>query len=654
MLNKKLLDVMRVFIINPTEDVTDERMVKAITINENMRSAGCCLKPDDIVQLAKDSDLDNAWKRFKDSLYDFKAQPYYANFPLEVLNMDEAMFRFHQALHYFSTYGVEMLTGTEMHRGWVPNCEDIAKTEDDETLLSAKVVELVSEDNVQNYVINRLVSTHTRMSEEQIQLLDEIFQSKYYDEDTLEVGTVPFKENISEIWRHTGNKGILLKLCKHTGDIMKVLSDELDRNGWHLKTSERRSFVQMIESYPVHDFRENIVLSKKERDKNVHMLDRISYNRYSRSGQHKEVLNQARNKQLKNWNMVMEEKFRNRDKDLVHFLAKRPGIFLRKIAHLLRAGYSEDEIVEELLSCADKLNLTTILTAYNNTLTDNTLSLGKDFFDFDTISRVLSTAMLVRMYYLDTPFANKKVYIKKGDYDLSASVVLRNETSSGYLRAGLAIRIPETVKYMRGFTYWNDKRRVDLDLHAYFTTTTDHDMEHVGWNSDFKKHNIVSSGDMTVSDSAEYIDIDLSNTDVDKVYLCLDYFNNDGGKTLNDVEVVFGGLMAVNKLNEKVKLYNPKNSIFTTDLHISNATIQFGVLDVPNRIYRTGVMPIHGVYSENIKEYKGISVEDYLNLMFMVQKAELVTDKEEADVVLSMDKQDGCISILDNNYFLDC
>ena len=107
--------------------------------------------------------------------------------------------------------------------------------------------------------------------------------------------------------------------------------------------------------------------------------------------------------------------------------------------------------------------------------------------------------------------AGKKVFVKAEEFELSYSRLEGGKKSSegGYLPSGMAIRIPEEVKRLRFFVYWNDKNRVDVDLHA-----AAYDLEgefiHVGWDAHFNKSGIVHSGDITHSNAAEYIDIDMA------------------------------------------------------------------------------------------------------------------------------------------------
>lgn len=115
-------------------------------------------------------------------------------------------------------------------------------------------------------------------------------------------------------------------------------------------------------------------------------------------------------------------------------------------------------------------------------------------------------------------------------------------------RGGLAFRIPESVNKMRFFVYWNDSRRVDVDLHAMIQCENS-PVQHVGWNGHFKNNGVVTSGDITHSDAAEYIDIDMNQTTVDVVSANINIYA--GRSSFCDIEECFTGLMAIEDLRNQ-------------------------------------------------------------------------------------------------------
>ena len=94
-----------------TAPLTEENLVKAMTVNAELRALGYTLPAGEIIRLAKSADADTLADRVRSYIGDVKAKPMYPNFPSQVMELDEAVFRFHQLLHYLSTYGIEELTG---------------------------------------------------------------------------------------------------------------------------------------------------------------------------------------------------------------------------------------------------------------------------------------------------------------------------------------------------------------------------------------------------------------------------------------------------------------------------------------------------------------------------------------------------------------
>ena len=118
---KTLLSELRMFEINPVEKITNESLTKAITVNAEINNLGFTMLPKDIIRLASDAHPENLLKLIQE-MYNHKGyKPMYPGFPEEVLEMDEAVYRFHQLLHYFTTYGIEQLTGEEVSEGWMPS-----------------------------------------------------------------------------------------------------------------------------------------------------------------------------------------------------------------------------------------------------------------------------------------------------------------------------------------------------------------------------------------------------------------------------------------------------------------------------------------------------------------------------------------------------
>ena len=175
----------------------------------------------------------------------------------------------------------------------------------------------------------------------------------------------------------------------------------------------------------------------------------------------------------------------------------------------------------------------------------------------------------------------------------------------------------------------------------------------MGWNAIFRKNGVIHSGDITHSDAAEYIDIDLS-APVKEIYANVHLFS--GSPVLRDVKTCYVGLMAVDKLGQTVKHYDPANCFFTHELTQRTRSLYYGFIDVQHRFVRFVGQPNQSGWSSRPELEELFSLQDYLDCVFAGQEVELVKQEDQADLVLTMGKslQDNGISLVDSNFFLEC
>ena len=153
-----------------SKDISDdERMQLLLTFNENIKGLGYTFDPQSIVDLARlanlanQSDLSNLYDKIKNMIGSVDAKPMYPDFPKQVMEIDEAEFRFHQLVHYFSTYGIESY-GIKVSKGWLPDVKDTKKTEDDKTLLDYKVIKLKYVTDAMTSAFETILSKRERMT----------------------------------------------------------------------------------------------------------------------------------------------------------------------------------------------------------------------------------------------------------------------------------------------------------------------------------------------------------------------------------------------------------------------------------------------------------------------------------------------------------
>ena len=652
--------------------ISDERMQLALTFNENIRILGYTFDPQSIINLARvadESDLSNLYDIIKDMIGSVNAKPMYPDFPNQVMEMDEAEFRFHQLIHYLSTYGFELI-GVEVSKGWLPDVKDTKKTKEDKSLLDFKVIKLKYLFDATYDAFETILSKRERMTILESRIVEYSFQTliknnypHWYDSIH-----ITFKENMYELFKIIFESPDLRKnitnyhFCQHTGDVWKCIEYILkSRENYHLRTSEKRILVKVLESYPVEDFRANLILSNKSARNIKVLLQYLDYNKYSRSIYHKNAVADLRDNNLQSWEGKAKKLLFNRNDNTINFISARPGMLLRMITILLRNGFEAKDIKKELMANASKLStqtLVTLNTHFNKSklhMTKYNSSEPYDYIELVIMQDILKDVLKENLKYKNIPeLSGKKVFLDMDNYNLKLSNIECNSKSEegGYIRSGLAIKIPDKVERIRFFVYWNDKRRLDIDLHGSILDDNDK-VIHIGYDANYKSDDAVFSGDITHSDAAEYIDINLNNTNL---YVCvaINIFDGPLPLSFDNIDTCFVGAMAVKEMNENVKLYNPKNCFFSHDLKSKARTILYGYIDSESRSIIFVGKPTNKRYG-TYKDISKFSVETYLKYLGASQNITFVSDKNKADVILTMESatENNSISLLENNFFMD-
>lgn len=664
-----MLSELRAFPVTmiPDNDVTDSTLTAAITANEELINLGYTLSAKDIITLARCSELYEFVSRFKDALGDVKAKPMYPNFPTQVMDMDVATFRFHQVMHYFSTYGAELFFGLNVSEGWLPNVENTPKINDDNTLLKAKTIQLVDRYAADEFIYKRILSKCERVTEKESMLLSYAIQAVH--PHIVKETAIPFKENIMpvfyEIFKSDAETKVVMlnALCKHTGDVFKCVDYTLTRCKYHFRTAQKRVLVHLLEQYPLNDFKENIILSNKKASRTELLLRYLDFNAYAKLPVFKTIVKELRSGELRSWMSGVETRLANRDVSALEMIAKRPGIMLRSITRLLRLGYTQQLILDYILPHTGELRTQTIVSiinAFGEKL--NKIYLHESNDDKTEVTNVIGickTILVENLRSKKTNLCNKKVFLDFSEYDLEHSVIETNDKSDegGYIRSGISYKIPENVHRMRFFVYWNHRGRSDVDLHSSMVDASGAQYS-IGWNSNFKDRVSVFSGDITHSNAAEYIDIDLDaaeKNEIDIVRSSINLYSAYDASTLGELDECYVGCMGVSDLGETVKLYNPKNCFFTHNITAKSRCIDYGYIDVKNRCITVIAKPSSGTYNYSKRTDPVLSIKEYLNTLLDGQGCEIVDKREDADYVLIMAKpnKNNEISLIDNNFFMD-
>lgn len=353
--HKLLLSQLHMVVYRPgnPEDMTDNLLCEAVTVNENLQSLGYTLKPEELLKLSVSPSLYAFYEDVKKLVPDVLAEPMYPGFPQQVMEMSEAEFRMHQMMHYFSTYGLELLFGAEVKRGWLPDSRSRKRHKVDTRLIDASVVELVPEAEAPIAALKAILNRRERLTNPELELVAEA--APLCAPEQLQGLNVRFKENIEllfpllmemedrEIARCT-----LRCICAHTGDVFRCAAQWLGKRKYHLVTGEKKLLVKLLESYAVQDFRRNLMQSIQIRERNLNVLKHLDYNRFSRSPEHLEAVRALRNGELLSWHGISEQLLKDRTPEALTHLAERPGYMIRMLNRLLSLGYQPKAILNAL------------------------------------------------------------------------------------------------------------------------------------------------------------------------------------------------------------------------------------------------------------------------------------------------------------------
>lgn len=642
----------------------------ALIDNENLNALGYNLKGEGIVKLAQDytanPEMTPLYVKVKEFQPDIEALPMYPNFPIQVLEMDELTFRIHQLVHYLTTYGMEQMLGTEVREGWLPKTETLMEREEDKHLLKLKTLDYLTSTEINELVIDKLIGRKERMLPNELIIAKAVVNDSRSRESIKEI---PFKENIGALYDGILMKGSLesryeafaelANILKHPGDVLDLVESLVVGNKYkHLKTSLKRGFVDLIESFPLAAIEENLASNRwsnkflgkggKQRslNRNVAVIDYLSFSKFSKKPEVMSIVNELKDGLLFSWNQLLEQAYNAKSLDeVVRLLKQRPGIYFRQINRLYKAGVPVNVMTKDVKEFASDLKTQSIVSALNN------------YEGEDDVSKVFYDALLSNLMSKEIDvLAGKKVFVEQNeiDFNLSKLAITDKFEEGGYIQSGMAIKVPEDAKFIRFFTYWNDEKNIDIDLHAAYEN--DKGTGHIGWNGNRIGDGLVFSGDITHSDAAEYIDIDLEEAKREGVSRVQFNINSYTRIKFKDIETIYSGLMVLGEMGQKVKLYDQKNVLFRHDLENKSMAANYGLLDLEKGLIRILGTNTHTHNDQDLVDEIDVklSISSYLSILLATQGCKIVTDRKDADLVLGLGKSDeeNYVSLVDNNFFM--
>ena len=634
-------------------------------------------------------------------------RPMYPDFPSQVLEISEEQFRIDQARHYMSTYGVELLTALmgcpiEVAHGWLPEDPGTEKTKEDDSVTDKQIVNLVLSEEEMRDIVEKDLARPARMHESAASLAAELF-SMQSSKSPLRIG---FHENMLSIIDKAKDSSsrdlehVLESVCQHPGDVFKAILHLLykeeevavahPRYSWqtvvkskrvntHLTTKQKKALCRTLETFDEMGIARNLADGT---DKFMFAANALSISRFG-GPRLKKAHQLVSSGAVKSWNAEAEGLWlrlalasgddgkADAKRALLSKYGTRPGVFLRSMTRFIKNGFTAPELEEELHKHAESYSTVSLVrlctqthaldikgeTDWAGRAVDVRSEVARIAEQHDIKRSLADTVKILlekKLQMAQTPIKGKKVYMDPCGFSLKGSVLMPNDvgnTAEAYPPAGMAYDVPDD-KVVRFFVFWNDQaKRVDIDSHFYGEDVNGRDI-HVGWNSDFRRCGTVFSGDVTHSDNAvEYLDIDMPVAREEGLAFVnerLNIYNSSAAPNWRDIDTCFCGALVVGSTEPDVKVYNGKNVIFHDDLTGNGSNMEYAFVNVENHYVRI----LRG--SQFGFNETGFTLGDYIDLLVDAQGATLVSEKEDADVVVGVGRLDdeNSICLIDEGFFM--
>lgn len=342
---------------------------------------------------------------------DVHATPMYPDFPQQVMEMDEALFRYHQACHYLSTYGVEQVAGlfgldVQVAEGWLPPVETTPQTRADKTVVVPKVLHVVLTIEDLRAVVARRLARATRMHEAELASALLVFDGGEGKGGTDAFPHIAFHENMMALIRLAAQSDsatlerVASSLAQHPGDLLKAilyLVEASPRN--HLRTRQKKGLCRAFEHFDALAIARNLADAGRKARLAPNFLSVARF-----GGPHlQEALELVASRQVRSWAseleqlwgvvcpprqkrpvhyMTYEDYYRSKAEQarrlaegpagptqeelqawgaLLSYYGTRPGVLFRSLGRLVKAGCPTDLLVAEVQGHADAYALPTVV-----------------------------------------------------------------------------------------------------------------------------------------------------------------------------------------------------------------------------------------------------------------------------------------------------
>lgn len=390
----------------------------------------------------------------------------------------------------------------------------------------------------------------------------------------------------------------------------------------------------------------------------------------------------------KTYNSRLQEALSDKNAvEVAKLLSQRPGVFARSLDHALRTfeGPEQFMIADAFGRVADDVSTTVLISLYNGltnrnnvasvvrTKSGTTANVTNEKAEIS--SEVIDSVKEHILVSLGRHFEKKpslgKVFVDDALKGFIAPTQVRTASSGRVLPRGSKIDIADG-NILRFFVHWyniNDdgygRDYVDVDMDAIFLDSKLQVIDHVAYTK-LRNAYATHSGDITnaprPNGAAEFIDVDIESAVQHKVRYLVMNLNVYSGQKMSDVEN-FIGYMVRGSNAQKGEIFDPKTvkSAFTSTVPGRNATP--GIFDLVERKfiwldtsfgsagYGFSAYSNANEITETIRlelDKEALSMYDVITAN-ATARGEIVGNKDEADIVFSMDTLD----VFDVNGFIN-
>lgn len=264
-------------------------------------------------------------------------------------------------------------------------------------------------------------------------------------------------------------------------DVVKGIDYCLVQEHYKLRTSQKKWLVKEIEKTDARSFGLAIAQSHTVADRSKTILNFLSYNKFSRSPEHRVIVKDLRNGSLMTANKFLKQKVRKRDLDEVkRVVGAVPSLFWERLSEMID-HFSQEELREIGESCHFSLGV--LVTALAKENTPEVRKLLKDLVD-----RTLAK--------MNLGIRGKRVRVAIENYSPEFSM----------LGEVMANKIPDDTRLVRVKLQWKDTVCNSIDL-----ITTKEENEHLAiLGHGEEREELLSSKDNCGVRCAEWVDLDLA------------------------------------------------------------------------------------------------------------------------------------------------